>query len=221
MLRTSAVPTTGLRASIDKFNSPKPSLAPAMQIVKSPDNKVVSVKRSPVQPVTPASQPSPSPSPPAKPCLRKPTPERLAKNRDLADVFVIQPGKVVVVPELAEEVVRADRLDEYGSWNEAGEFNYVGVVLLYAMSLEGGLVYDQQRFAVQYSPVFGLLGPQIVSKILDQLFSPAFVKVYSQRRAGDQRLNFFTVALFFAQVRECNALWRTTKLGTSTSRTRR
>ena len=110
---------------------------------------------------------------------------------------------------------RADAklVEEYDGWLRKGEFCYVTVVLLYALSIEGSLVYNRDLFVERYSPVFSLLSRSTVDTILLQLFSPKFIEVYSERLEDEDKLNFFTAALFFNELYEVNRTLQDNRVG--------
>jgi hypothetical protein len=114
-------------------------------------------------------------------------------------VFKLTNPKTAIVPAL--ELGEGAEVQTFAGWESYGDSQYVRVVLLYAVSLEGGLTYDPARFSEQYSRVFDLVSRDVFACILDGLFSHSFIEVYAEALEGGGRLNFFTVALFFEAIR--------------------
>jgi hypothetical protein len=102
------------------------------------------------------------------------------------------------VPELVCEVEEVSVFDGWASVREP--FLYVSVILLYAVSLEGSLAYNQQRF-ITHSRVFELVSPDVFKRILEQIFNAQFIEVYTDKLECGAKLNFYTCALFFAGLR--------------------
>jgi hypothetical protein len=114
-------------------------------------------------------------------------------------VFKLTNPKTAIVPAL--ELGEGAEVQTFAGWESYGDSQYVRVVLLYAVSLEGCLTYDPARFSEQYSRVFDLVSRDVFACILDGLFSHSFIEVYAEALEGGGRLNFFTVALFFEAIR--------------------
>ena len=103
------------------------------------------------------------------------------------------------MPELAcDEVEQVSVFDGWASVREP--FLYVSVILLYAVSLEGSLTYNQQRF-IKHSRVFELVSPDVFKRMLEQIFNAQFIEVYAEKLERGVKLNFYTCALFFAGLR--------------------
>jgi hypothetical protein len=77
----------------------------------------------------------------------------------------------------------------------------VTVMLLYALSVEGTILYDQKRFVNEYGSLFKLITEPVFDEIVNKLFPKCFINHYNRyRRESTERINFYTAALYFSSL---------------------